>query len=245
MRLTENIEIHNDDCNNVIDRLIYEGVYVPLIIADPPYDIKNTTVSKNPKDGFQKEIQSSLGELKSANISDGFDVNIMRRLIHLQKNINIYIWCNKSQIPWYLDYYVNTLECNFEILKWVKTNAIPTFSNKYLSDTEYCLYFRKGGYCKPVSYEKASTLFSQPINIKDKQNYDHPTIKPLEIISTLIENSSVEGDLVFDPFLGSGTTAVSCEQLDRKFIGTEISKKYFDLSVRRIKDSLDIVKMEL
>ena len=127
---------------------------------------------------------------------------------------------------------------SFEIIKWVKTNATPLFSNKYLSDTEYCLYFRKNSYCQPNSYEDASTLFLNPINQKDKQDWNHPTIKPLPIICKLIRNSSKENDLIFDGFSGSGTTAIACIKNNRRFIGCELDNKYFDLACKRIESEL-------
>lgn len=54
----------------------------------------------------------------------------------------------------------------------------------------------------------------------------------------LVENSSEEGDLVFDPFTGSGTTAIACIRSNRRFVGCEIDKKFFDIAVRRIQDEL-------
>lgn len=78
-----------------------------------------------------------------------------------------------------------------DIIIWNKTNALPLFNNKYLSDKEYCLYFRKGGYCSPKSYEDAKTVFLYPINIKDKKKWKHPTIK----LEALIRNSSRENDM--------------------------------------------------
>lgn len=64
--------------------------------------------------------------------------------------------------------------------------------------------------------------------------YGHPTIKPLDIIKTLIENSSRKGDLVLDPFIGSGTTAVACKSLGRNYIGFEINEKYYRIANERI-----------
>ena len=64
--------------------------------------------------------------------------------------------------------------------------------------------------------------------------YDHKTVKPIKLIETIIKASSDKGDLVLDSFLGSGTTGVACYNLDRKFIGIEISKKYFEISKARI-----------
>jgi len=65
--------------------------------------------------------------------------------------------------------------------------------------------------------------------------YNHPTIKPLELIKTIIKASSNKEDVVLDPFMGSGTTAVACKQLNRYFIGFEISKEYCDIANKRLK----------
>jgi len=74
------------------------------------------------------------------------------------------------------------------------------------------------------------------ITDKDKKMYEHPTIKPLELIRRLIRNSSKENDIVLDCFLGSGTTAVACILENRKYIGFEINKKYFDIANKRISE---------
>lgn len=96
------------------------------------------------------------------------------------------------------------------------------------------MYFRKGGYCNPETYDEAKTVYYTPINQKDKDLYDHPTIKPLSIIKNLVKNSSKENDVVLDCFMGSGTTGVACKQLNRKFIGIEIDKNYFEIAKNRI-----------
>ena len=89
-----------------------------------------------------------------------------------------------------------------------------------------------------MSYDAAKTVYYQPINIKDKRSYGHPTIKPLNIIENLVLNSSKEGDVILDPFMGSGTTGVACKELGRNFIGCEIDKNYFEIAKKRI-DSVD------
>lgn len=66
--------------------------------------------------------------------------------------------------------------------------------------------------------------------------YEHPTIKLLELIRRLIRNSSKENDIVLECFLGSGTTAVACILENRKYIGFEINKKYFDIANKRISE---------
>ena len=63
---------------------------------------------------------------------------------------------------------------------------------------------------------------------------DHPTPKPIELMGHFVELHSESGDLVFDPFMGSGTTGVACKRLGRKFIGVELDPKYFEIAKRRI-----------
>ncbi len=157
------------------------------------------------------------------------------------KDINIYLWCNKIQIPEYFNFFVNKYKCKFDIICWHKTNALPTYSNKYLSDTEYLLHFKKGGgRCRPQSYEDAKTYYIAPINHKDKKEFGHPTIKPLDITEKIIRNSTREGEIILDTFMGSGTTCVASKNLNRKFIGIELEKKYFDIAVERIKKIYNI-----
>jgi len=62
----------------------------------------------------------------------------------------------------------------------------------------------------------------------------HPTEKPHILIEKLIEYFSKEGDVVLDPFIGSGTTAVACKKLNRNFIGFEISEEYCDIANKRL-----------
>lgn len=169
------------------------------------------------------------------NFCDGYDiVKFGKEFVRIMKNINIYLWCNKAQIPSYFNFYVNELDCKFDILTWHKLNGMPTYYNKYLTDTEYCLFFKKGANCHPNSFEDAKTYWVAPINQTDKAKYGHPTIKPENMITKLVKNSSNEGDLVFDPFLGSGTTGLVCKKLNRNFIGTEIDSKYFEIAQKRI-----------
>lgn len=229
------IKLYNEDCIHTMDRLIEEGVKIDLIVTDPPYDIKNTKTGGKSK--LNESVQKSQDEISNKKLTKGFDYEeVLKRFEKLQDKTNIYIWCNKKQIPFYLNYFVVERKCSFDILKWVKTNSIPNYYNKYMSDTEYCLYFRKGGKCFPESYEDGSTLFLDPINYGDKKKYKHPTIKYEHHIERLIKNSSNEKDLVMDCFMGSGTTGVVSKRLNRNFIGVELDKEFFDISKERIEN---------
>lgn len=208
---------------------------VDLVLVDPPYDIKNTKSGEKSK--LAKSMQVMNDQIREANIVSGFDELILDELVRVNKNINMYIFCNKAQLPMYMKYFVIDLGCSFDLIKWVKTNAMPTYNNKYLSDTEYCFYARKRGYCNPENYSDASTLYSAPINIKDKKKFNHPTIKPIPLLERLIRNSSKEGDKILDCFMGSGSTGVAAKNLNRNFIGIEMDEGYFNIAKERINQS--------
>lgn len=226
------ISLYKGDCLDVLRSL--KDKSVDLIVTDPPYDVQITGGSGTVNS--IKHLDSSLQELAESNIENGYDIETYNtEFVRVMKDINIYVWCNKKQIVPYINFYVNQLGCAFEILTWHKINALPTYSNKYLTDTEYCLYFHKGkGKCFPNSYEDAQTFYIAPINQTDKKLYKHPTIKPLDFTAKLIRNSSNEGDVVLDPFMGSGTTGIACKGLKRRFIGIEINDKWFDIAKERM-----------
>ena len=228
------IDLRKGDCLELI-KDIPDGS-IDLIVTDPPYNVSATNGGGTINKG--KKLNKSLKDLVEANITDGYDIEILgEEFMRVMKEPNIYLWCNKTQIPEYFKFYVEKHKCKFDIICWHKTNALPTYSNKYLSDTEYLLYFRKGkGKCFPKSYEDAKTYYIAPINHKDKKKYKHPTIKPLDITEKVIKNSSKENDIILDPFMGSGTTGVACKKLNRNFIGIELDEKYFNIAKERIEN---------
>ena len=227
--------IYHQDCLEGLRAI--PDASIDLVMTDPPYLITDTHAGGHTR--LARTIQPVNDALRENGLNVGLDPAILPELVRIMKRINCYFWCNKAQIPEYLDFFVGELGCSFDIIVWIKTNSPPTYHNKYLSDKEFCLYFRKGGYCQPTSYETAKTAYFQPINVVDKKAYPHPTIKPLNIIKTLIENSSKPGDLILDPFLGSGTTAVACAELGRQYIGFELNGEYFEVAKRRIKDTIE------
>lgn len=96
-----------------------------------------------------------------------------------------------------------------------------------------------------IPYSKISQTFNAQMGATDvwddikfygEKNRFHPTQKPLDLITRLVLTSSDEGDIVVDPFMGSGTTAKVALETNRKFVGFEISKEYCDIANERIKD---------
>ena len=166
-------------------------------------------------------------------ISKGFSNEILDELCRVMKKINIYVWCNKNQLRQLFDYF-DDLGCNIDLLTWHKTNPIPTCNNTYLSDTEYCVFAREGGVKIYGTVETKKKYYVSSCNVSDKELYEHPTIKPEEIITNLIVNSSKENDVVLDCFMGSGTTAVCAKNTKRNFIGFELNPKYWQIAVDRV-----------
>lgn len=224
------IDLHLGKCEDVLATLPPKSV--DLIIADPPYEIKNINGGGN--NDLSKTFNKYLSELDEADIRSGIDESVLDLFVSMQNKINMYFFCNKAQIPFYIHYFVDKLGCSMDIIKWVKTNPVPAFNNKYMTDTEYCLYFRKGGYCNPQSYEDGSTLYLAPINTEDKIKYGHPTPKPVPLLERLVRNSSKPGNIILDPYMGSGSTGEACIKNDRKFIGIELNKTFFDTAKNRL-----------
>ena len=230
-------KIYNEDCFKGLLQLV--GQKIDLIVTDPPYNVKTSGFEGKLNDA--KKIGKCLTELNQTNLDKGYNIIEFANIVDVLqgKNINVYFWCNKKQIPEYFDFYVKENDCKFDILCWHKSNALPTYYNKYLTDTEYLLFFHKNIGVHPETYEDAKTFDISPINYKDKKQYGHPTIKPVNWIEKIIRNSSKEGDTILDPFIGSGTTAIAAINTKRNFIGFEISEEYFNIANNRINETLN------
>lgn len=200
-----------------------------MIVTDPPYEIKESGGGGT----FGSKNRGYLKELDNANLTRGFDYDILHEFVRVMKSVNIYVWCSKDQIRKYIDFFED-LNCSTDLLTWHKTNPVPTCNNKYLSDTEYLLFFREKGVKVFGTYSTKRKYYVTPTNKNDKKLYSHPTIKPIDIIQNIIINSSEENATVLDPFMGSGTTGVACLNTNRKFIGMEIDKDYFEIAKKRI-----------
>ena len=218
------------DCYELIKNIPDKSI--DLILTDPPYDFHCGTINKTGI--FKNRIVAPGKQIVDMNINNGFDISILNEFVRVMKNINIFIWCNKEQIKDYLDFFQN-YNTTFEILTWHKTNPTPLTKNTFLPDTEYCLYFReKGKVLLNDGYELKHKYYITDTNKEDKENYKHPTIKPLEIIKKQILHTTKVDWIVLDCFCGSGTTCLAAKETGRRYIGIEIDLEYHKIAVNRL-----------
>lgn len=163
---------------------------VDLIMTDPPYQIDGLEAKTRHMTGmFKNRNKTHVHEMAETKLGDGIDLKILDEFVRVMKKINIYLWCNKEQIYDYLTYFVKEKKCNFEIIVWAKPNPAPFTNGHYLKDKEYCLFFREKGVKVGGDYHSLKTYYVKGTNTEDKDNYLHPTIKPIDIIENLIKNS--------------------------------------------------------
>lgn len=129
-------QLYQGDCLEVMKNI--EDGSVDLVVTDPPYEIATTGagIYKQADKQYVKELNG---------MKDGFSEEVLDELCRVMKKINIYFFCSQKQIIPLLDYFVKKKKCNWNILSWHKTNPIPACGNKYLTDTEFILFFREKG----------------------------------------------------------------------------------------------------
>ncbi len=149
-------------------------------------------------------------------------------LVFDKKKMNAYVFCNKELLPDYLNW-ARDIRVSFNVLIWKKPNAIP-IGDSHRPDIEYLILFRKSAIwnngLKEVNYSRCLEY--------GREKGLHPTIKPIELLSNEMAISSNKGSLIFDFFLGSGSTMVAAHQLKRKCFGMELDPKYCQVIVDRM-----------
>ena len=214
-------KIYNTDCLEFMRSM--PDSCVDLVVTDPPYEIHTKGGGLGKRPVYEN---GALGK-----ISQGFDAEAtLEQIARICKKINIFIFCSTKQKPRIMNWGYER-GCNIAELAWYKPNAAPFTNNTFKSDLENIIYIREKG----VKIKGISKLFTHNCG---KSKYGHPTEKPLEIIEKLILTASNEGDLIFDPFMGSGTTAAACKELNRNFIGCEIEAKYCEIAEKRLRKTI-------
>ena len=226
----------NADCYDVLPTLPEK--FVSLVNTDPPYVVK-TSKKQLGKIGNHTETRlgATFERLSSYGISNGYDeekfFELTKRILKYEANYQI--WCSKKQFYPLLQR-AESNKWGWQDIHLFRTNYLPTINHKY-ADSDYCVHMWKG---RSVSgkYENKQTGYFWKIGKKPPE-LNHPTLKPLEPMLNLIETGSDKGDVVLDPFMGSGTCGVACIQTGRKFIGIEKNKEFFEMAVARIRKEIE------
>lgn len=225
------IIIYNADCLLMLDNLIKNNIKVDCIVTDPPYPTTSRGNAGNSGGMLQKDINKK-GQVFQHN--NCHIKNWCPKLYDILKDGgHAYIMTNHKNLIEYLNVATN---CGFHFIKsliWDKGNKI--MGQYYMSQYEYILFFRKGRGIKINNCGTSDILSVPNVKTKDINGKNlHDTEKPIELMQILIENSTKKNEIVLDPFVGIGATPLACNRTNRKFIGAELDKKYFDITVNRL-----------
>ena len=203
---------------------LMDGAKADMVFTDPPYLLET-------KGGCKGEIGKALSKQGNdiefiSNFNPDNFLHVLPNVFEKNK-INAYVFCNKDLLPKYLNWAVDN-KYSYNVLVWKKPNAIP-IGDSHRPDIEYLLLLRKNAIwnngLKDVNYSRCLE-FSRETGL-------HPTMKPLKLITNEMQISSNKGSNILDPFGGSGSTLIACEQLDRKCYMMELDPKYCDVILQR------------
>lgn len=212
------IDLYNGDCLKIMDELIAKGVKVDAIITDPPYGM---SFQSNHRTEKYKAIEND-------DSLEWLGMFFDKAKVMLNENSHIYCFCSWHKI----DIFKVEFEKRFDLknlIVWEKNNTgMGDLFGAYAPKHELCLF---GG----IGNRKLNGN-REPDIVKAKRtgNEFHPTQKPIDLIQKFVRKSTDEGEVVFDPFMGSGTTGIAAAELKRSFIGVEIDEQYFKVAKKRI-----------
>lgn len=218
-----NINIYNKDCMEFMKTMYNNSV--TSVITDIPYGEVSRT-----NNGLSQMKNSDKG---AADIMT-FDLESFLNECYRVAKDNIIIFCGKGQFSTIFNYFAKKSAGTVRQIIWRKTNPVPSNGQYvYLSGVENAVWFRKpkgtfNARCK-------NTVFDYPIQSKQI----HPTEKNHKLLAELIQDNTNEGDTIFDPCMGSGSTGLMAAKLGRNFIGCELYEQYFtDAKDRFVKEGL-------
>lgn len=230
-------KIKNIDAIEHIKKLKSEGIVVDAVITDPPYNISKENNFKT-----MGRAGIDFGDWdKNFNQTDW--IKEIAPIIKKGGNIIIFnSWRNLGEIAKALE------ENNFDVkdlIRWIKNNPMPrNTERRYVSDFEFAIWAVKKGAKWTFNKDKDKPYlrpeFKYPIVSPGKDKI-HTTQKNLKLMEDIVSIHTNSGDIVFDPFMGSGTTGIACVNLGRGFIGTELDTDIFKATEQRFKDKNDKV----
>lgn len=220
------VMIFEGNCIEVMKEL--ENDSVDFLLTDIPYAV----VSRN-SNGL-RNLNKDKADILTFNLND-----FLKESYRVTKN-SLCIFCSKEQFSDIYDFFAREKGTVRPII-WEKTNPSPMNGQYiYLSGVEFAVWFKKSGaktfnaYCK-------NTVFKYP---NGKRTF-HPTQKNLNLFEELITDNTNKGDIVFDPCMGSGTTAIAAIKTQREWVGCELDSYYYVKAKERIMNSYDTSNEEI
>lgn len=200
---------------------------INLLLTDPPYGVAYVESKQNFTQGSNHQIienDQNQTEQEYINFTKAWLKPILENLTDYN---SLYIF-NSDKMLFALKKALDESKCKFsQLLIWVKNHAVVGRLD-YLPQHELIAYGWFGKHKFIRSKDKSVIFYPRPHRSKL-----HPTMKPIGLLRKLILNSSNTGDYVLDPFLGSGSTLIACEQTKRKCLGIELDKKYCQTIIDR------------
>ena len=224
---TENGILYNNDCLDIMKHIPKESI--DLVITDPPYNISRETNFHTMKG--RRGTVMDFGEWdKNADILSY--IHPLSNVLNVGSNVVIFnCWENLGNIAKIMKSNdITPKRC----LVLNKSNPAPFNRDRlFVNDVEFAIWGvyknKKWVFNRQDKLEKC--IFGTTVQSKKY----HPTMKDIKVIIKLVEILSNPNQIVIDPFLGSGTTAIACEKLNRRWIGIELSEDYCEIAKTRIK----------
>lgn len=204
------VRLYLGDCEPILPQF----VGVDVVVTDPPYEI---TAAGGGIGRSRRYLQQTEGFTDC-----GFDYAI------LDQFANWMCFGTLRQVPHLID---AAGDRRWMLVTWNKPNPCPLVNGNYLPDTEYIIHaWRKGGLHGNATDK--SRFIVHPLG--DKEHGEHPNEKPVRVMRKLLANASAKGQVVFDPYMGSGTTAVACLRMGRRFVGIERDPHWYEVAKQRV-----------
>ena len=226
------IKLYNGDCLELMKLIPDKSI--DLILTDPPYKITARGNGGNSGGMFQKK------EVNNGKVFKVNDLEIEDWLPEfyrvLKDGTHCYIMTNNKNITHYLSVIDSSLFHFIKNLIWVKDNKI--MGQTYMSQFEYVIMLRKGKHKRINDCGQGDVLQIPNKKMKNLEGKTiHDTEKPVKLNEILIANSSNEGEIVLDPFMGVGSCGVACINTNRDFIGIELDEGYYNIAKERIESA--------
>lgn len=218
--MDKRIVLRHGDCLEVMKNIPDKSVN--MILCDPPYNMNYVSGRRKVK---YKKIKNddNLYFLK-----DFFEESYRV----LKNNSAIYCFCSYHNVDKFIKYFKKYFTLK-NIIIWKKNNhGSGDLKAQYAPQYEMIIYGMKGR--KEFNLKRLSDIWE----FNKTLNKLHPTQKPVDLLERCILNSSDEFDIIFDPFMGSGSTGVACVNTGRRFIGIEIDDEYYKIAKDRIRKVL-------